>query len=201
MDPTGCADYFDNNGQLIFRDLVDDGRILVTSRDVVNAAIQEADDGLLGQASFDILSAGSMSFSSAVREGTMSENAALNVYEHYNSTGLPLSIDNAIEYDMCFTAPGDKAQIKINNEKNLRGEHYFDNSYNIVNAFTHEQKHLFDYKQYGRSVFARSNEPVVELRAINYQKEHSSWAKTTKGYKEGIEKYKTKQIEKWKRKR
>ena len=201
VDPTGCADYFDNNGQLIFRDLVDDGRILVTSLDVVNAALQEADDGLLGQASFDILSAGSMSFSSAVREGTMSENAALNVYEHYNSTGLPLSIDNAIEYDMCFTAPGDKAQIKINNEKNLRGEHYFDNSYNIVNAFTHEQKHLFDYKQYGRSVFARSNEPVVELRAINYQKEHSSWANTTKGYKERIEKYKTKQIEKWKRKR
>lgn len=203
LDPDGQADYFNNKGELIFRDMVDDGRILITSQEVIDAARSAMNNGLLGQESYDILNAGSMTFSAATKgdNSYLSEEAALRVYEHYNYTGLPISIDDSIGQDMQFTAPGAQAQIKINNENNLHGEHFFDNSYNIINSFTHEYKHWLDYKKHGRSVFAESNKPVIELRAIKYQKDHSSWAKTTDGYKKGIDKYETKQLEKWKRKR
>ena len=198
IDPNGLADYFDCDGNFLFNDSIDDGRVLITSQSVIDEANNAMVEGVLGEESLDILNAGSMTFSSAFRSGVLNgELAALNIYERYLDQNVIVTIDNTIGVkNMAFNAEDGVAIVKVNNDLNLHGSHLFDNSYNIINAYAHETKHYLDWQREGEAIFKKESRAQYELSAIEYQMAHLSWMNTTKEFKSGIMEYKKEQEQK-----
>jgi len=200
LDPDGQADYFNNKGELIFRDMVDDGRILITSQEVIDAARSAMNNGLLGQESYDILNAGSMTFSAATKgdNSYLSEEAALNVYNHYNDTGLPLRASEetkgaAFDYrnpnNLCILINVKRGAFPHINDDGSK-EYLNDNYYNIINKINgHEGD-----GHYKGWIEAKGDAKVFEVtgseaNAIKAQRNHPSWRKTTEGFKQNTREY------------
>lgn len=123
--------------------------------------------------------------SKAHSEAELTEEASLNIFSHYNITDLPLSNSKNYEspeigkYFMGFIKKEGviAVDVSINNKYKLA-----DNYNNIINEFTHENKHKLDY-QSGQEIYNKSPQDLREIRAINYQMNHPSFEKTTKLYK------------------
>ncbi len=181
-DPDGMTDYFDIDGNLIFRDNVDNGLIKITTVEEVNKFKSELKEGSLNSEAWESFMNSSRDFSEAAKLGDMTQEAIMAVYKHYDLTGLPFEIDNGMKYNFSFnTTEPDNPRILVNVNKNASNKGLNSNSYDIVSSMVHEWKHYSDYKS-GLSL------PKAELerRAINEQINHPSWKKVTKGYKESI---------------
>lgn len=133
--------------------------------------------------------------SNLASESSLSTNAQLNIYQHYNPTNLPLFADNRPEEDngkksgMTTWAPNFVPnRITIRLKGNLKSG-VIDNVDEIVNFFVHEEVHVNDYRS-GRTNSSNSENTSHDCRAIEIQKSHPSYAKTRKTFKDANEVYK-----------
>ena len=143
-------------------------------------------------------------------ESNINEAASLNIYDHYNMTGLPLINERhpddfggmAFSYSVARGNP--KIKIRLNaNMKNGDA----DNANNIINMFVHESAHCADYnvsmkimemllkstsdkiQSMGRAIYKSIDGDLKERRAFNVQTSHDSYLNTTKLYRERVNRY------------
>ena len=128
----------------------------------------------------------------------MTPQAMLNVYQHYNTTGNTLEINENIGSGNMRTtssttlntqtgATSINSKTAIPVEKNKRNRN-FNNYYNIMSSFDHERFHKEDYAR-DPDAFIGKTKTVREREAIDYQRIQSSWEKTTINYKAAIQYY------------
>lgn len=138
----------------------------------------------------------SVSFHKAFELNIINQKSALKVYEHYNNTGLPLFIDNAISGNFKFNNEGHNHSLRISvnivknltpNKQGFTLDNYFDiiNSLNVHEGLGHYNK----YKELGLIKYSEIPSYSREIDAIETQKKDSSWNKTTDKYKKGVLKY------------
>ena len=120
----------------------------------------------------------SMQFSQA----GLSTEASLKVYEHYNPTGILLTNTNDPEAVMQTVAHSTKpTELRINvdlsNKLNYSADYM-----NIKSSFTHEAKHIQDFKTLGFKSFHAASKLTKESRAYLYQMSQPGFQKTTPAY-------------------
>jgi len=126
-------------------------------------------------------------------QADMTDNASLNVYRHYNSTGLPLAVNNKLGEGVLMQTNNTTEQGKSNLEVNVQGNkndsrHLTDNVKNVKNTFAHEKKHRTDFVADPEKAVKRSISKT-ELRAIEAQKKDPTYQGTTKDYKNAVNEY------------
>ena len=125
-------------------------------------------------------------------ESNISEEASLNIYDHYNMTGLPLSVnENSKGAGMNFKVENGKISIQIKLAGNKKTK-IADHANEIINSFVHEGKHYKDYLELGVIGYNEVKESVREIRAINAQKQHESYGKTRPFFRAKINAYEEK---------
>ena len=121
-------------------------------------------------------------------ESNISEEASLNIYDHYNMTGLPLSVnENSKGAGMNFKVENGKIsiQIKLAGNKKLG---FSDNANDIINSFVHENKHYMDYKKLGNKEYHKVPQRERELNAVFTQMKHESFNKASPAFQKAIKK-------------
>ena len=112
----------------------------------------------------------------------LSTEASLKVYEHYNPTGILLTNTNDPEAVMQTVAHSTKpTELRINvdlsNKLNYSADYM-----NIKSSFTHEAKHIQDFKTLGFKSFHAASKLTKESRAYLYQMSQPGFQKTTPAY-------------------
>ena len=121
-------------------------------------------------------------------ESNINEEASLNIYDHYNMTGLPLSVnENSKGAGMNFKVENGKIsiQIKLAGNKKLG---FSDNANDIINSFVHENKHYMDYKKLGNKEYHKVPQRERELNAVFTQMKHESFNKASPAFQKAIKK-------------
>ena len=204
IDPNGLTDYFSTEGALLYRDGTDNGIIRIASQDDIQTVFDYFEKSKTTFFSFieleefnKSLEKKSSVLSSATQSGSISHDAVLKIYNHYNETGLPLIEDSSISGNFAFGHNGDPSHlhIKTNVTNNTRSS-VFDNSYNISNAINgHEGGHYRDWLERAHgNHFTYVSSPLAdrERYAISKQRDHPSWKKTTSNYRQRIQQYEDK---------
>lgn len=198
-DPDGrmavaIDDYFSTQGKYLGSDgaKTDNVRIIETKtwneNKVIDGNGKESIDNQVGNQN-------SQKFS----EAKIDTKSALNVYEHYNPTGLKLKaienkrVDGSLGGGMAFTTltVGNKLKEKfmaISVQGNYRSG-FADHASEITNIFSHEDQHYKDFKTLGVSKFLNVSVPLLEQRAIHTQMEHSSFIGTRPYFKRVVDAY------------
>ncbi|MFA8301432.1 MAG: RHS repeat domain-containing protein [Hyphomicrobiales bacterium] len=124
----------------------------------------------------------------------LTEEAALNIYNHYNTTGLDLKArqnENGLGgLTFCIRRKGGKISVwisvKVEGNKKTR---VADHANEITNMFIHEGKHYSDYKELGLNKYIDASRTRKEQRAILTQMKHKSYNGTRSNYQKAIKKY------------
>lgn len=125
-------------------------------------------------------------------ESNISEDASLNIYDHYNMTGLPFSVnENSKGAGMNFKVENGKISIQIKLAGNKKTK-IADHANEIINSFVHEGKHYRDYLELGAIGYNEVKESVREIHKINAQKQHESYGKTRPFFRAKINAYEEK---------
>ena len=173
VDPTGMTDYFSLAGLYIGSDDNDNGEIRIFTPQ--NGSLKFTDyTDMETLHDYD-----SVLFSQAVKfSDQFSEDAALNVYKHYNTTGLPLELDKSGTRSMGFVNAA-KPFILVNIHHNAM----MDNYYNLQSRLNiHEGEHYEQWQSNNNA--STSNKYVKEILAVATQMFHDSWSKTTEDFRE-----------------
>lgn len=189
IDPNGMLDdeYFDKYGRYLGQDNATTDKIRIM--DEKTWAENKQPDNTIDH---EVGSANSTVFSEAV----MTDNAALQVYDHYNVsiTGVTLKVNNDSKGNMTTVANGVKetnaladVYIDVNINRN-RESGLYDNASNVINSFEHELKHVSD-AQTNFNRYSSMDKSEREIRAIRHQTSTPTWNKTTLGYKQTIFNY------------
>ena len=193
------TDYFDSSGKFLFTDGIKNGIIRITSSQIVEMAKELLPSDMIDS----FINDNSVSFHFAFSSGIIDYNSSLKIYEHYNSTGLPLVIDNEMSGYMEFNNKGENhsERISVNIDKCLTPNKQgftLDNYHDISNALNvHEGKgHYEKYKKVGPNKYAAIPSYLREIDAIQIQMQDPSWENTTKLYKEGVTRYNLQQLDK-----
>ena len=201
VDPDGeeIDDYFSFDGKYLGSDNAETNnvRIISTARwNYIQTNRNELIDHDVGYVS-------SVSFSEASSNSTnsMSTDAQLSVYNHYNTTNYPVTQtqrDNNKTLTAFHTVVGhdkknDKTTIRLEAflKRNIRNKSC-DNADEIVNSFVHEGDHInkaekMGYYEYKKMYEEHLNE--LEQSALSAQMSHPSWFKTSNSFKRGVVKY------------
>ena len=192
VDPDGKTDYFDNDGNFLWNDGLDNAKIKISTKEAIGNLNQSIDN--LGDENklneINKFCKASIYFHDSIK--SMSDDAIISIYNHYNDTGLKLFADpnlanNEDTKDRAFNYNKDTKQIGVNLELLKQNSGFNSNSYDIFNAISvHEGKHHLDCS----SRLHLTNDEL-ELRAIEAQMNDSSWTKTSAGFKTVIGKYKS----------
>ena len=194
IDFMGLSDYFNFNGQYLGSDGSTDDLIRIISDDNWEN-VQTIDKD--GNVNVNIEAA--LKLSSFFSDASMNKDAILNVYNHYNLTGLELKErddynNEDIKAGMTFSIQYNKKTnkytpcIKIPIELN-RDSDIYNHYWNIVNSFEHEKQHYRDFKVWGIEKYKSHSESEKEKRAISYQYNHYSYQYTTVEFQRGIKAY------------
>ncbi len=188
IDPNGEDDYFNENGVYLGSDFSKTDFVRVMSQenwDNTKMIFNENSEDEFETINQDL----GILFSNVVSESNISDEVALKIYGHYNTTDCKLQAmnkaeDNGESGGMRINATGNTPthiEIKIEGNKRTKVSDHFNE---IVNMFSHEEQHEKDIKSGNIG-----NENKTEERAINAQKEHSSFSKTRPEYQKGVKKY------------
>ena len=172
VDPTGALidDYFSFNGKYLGKDNAKTNNVRIISESVWNSLEKKGD----GTISHEEGMKNSSLFSQASSE--MTQEAQLEVYNHYNPTNCNLVVDKPkIEnkIGMHTTTIKRKTHIGIYLDNNRKGIKMCDYADEIINSFSHEERHVLDHK-------ARKYkfDYEYERSAIKAQISHESFNKT-----------------------
>lgn len=128
----------------------------------------------------------SSSFSSA--HFLMSEEAQLEVYQHYNPTKCKLfptsSKTNPGSGGMVTVTKNKISKIGVYLEDNFGGIAVANHAFEIINMFVHEKKHVSNHRK-NPSMDSSEDESL----AFEAQVHHSSWEKCRPEYKRGATAY------------
>lgn len=192
VDPDGKTDYFDNDGNFLWNDGLDNAKIKISTKEAIGNLNQSIDN--LGDENklneINKFCKASIYFHDSIK--SMSDDAIISIYNHYNDTGLKLFADpnlanNEDTKNRAFNYNKDTKQIGVNLVLLKQNSGFNSNSYDIFNAISvHEGKHHLDCS----SRLHLTNDEL-ELRAIEAQMNDSSWTKTSAGFKTAIDKYKS----------
>lgn len=127
-------------------------------------------------------------------ENTMTEEATLNVYNHYNPTGLTLvsSLKENGNGGMALSTKRkngnveQKIIVKVEGNKKTK---LADHANEITNSFVHEKSHYDDSRSYGLDAYLNTPKETREQRAISTQMNHSSFIGTRPEYQNAIRSY------------
>lgn len=113
------------------------------------------------------------------------------VYNHYNETGLPMIEDSSFDGQFAFGHYGDPSKLFIKaNINSIITTNLFDHAYNVINAINgHEGGHFSDWVKRAHGdhfQYVSLSVEERELIAIDYQRAHPSWNKTTESFKQKI---------------
>jgi len=166
IDPDGMADYFGNDGKYYGNDGAKNDDVRVTTQNNWNK-MQTTDDKGNITYNTDYKTNQSVAFSQA--QG-MSEDATLDVYQHYNPTDLSLRANasengsggGAFWYKRDGSAKG--IEINIQGNKSLG---ISDHSNEIKNTFVHEKQHYDDYTELGVKAYIAMSNDQKEQRAVS----------------------------------
>ena len=115
-------------------------------------------------------------------DGGLSNGASLKVYEHYNTTGVPLTNTNA-EGAVMQTATSTNKPIELRINLSLSNKLKYSSDYtNIQSSFSHEARHINDFKNFGHTVFHNMSKLTRESRAYMDQISQPIFQQTTKAY-------------------
>jgi len=166
IDPDGMADYFGNNGKYYGNDGAKNDDVRVTTQDNWNKMQTTNDKGNITY-NTDYKTNQSVAFSQAQ---DISEDATLDVYQHYNPTDLSLranasengSSGGAFWYKRDGSAEG--IEINIQGNKSLG---ISDHSNEIKNTFVHEKQHYDDYTELGVKAYIAMPNDQKEQRTVS----------------------------------
>lgn len=185
-DPDGRTDYFNYEGQLIYRDCIDNGLMRISSKEQILNFLSNFDMTHLNTETYIALYTNSLSIPDALRNSVIDKIVLLNIYSHYNYTGLPLREKRGYNFSFDSSDSNDLF-IGVDLDRNSSNDGLNSNSYDIINLINgHEWGH---YKDWEDTRFKGHDVPYWEIKAIEYQKMHDSWIKTSKEFKEQINLY------------
>lgn len=193
VDPNGgiVTDYFDQTGNYLTSDNIDNGIIKITNEEIVQMASLLSDSQ-----KFSYLNDNSVTLNKAFSYGIIDEDAALRIFEHYNKTGLPLVVDDTLSGNFATNNAEDvkSFRISVNIQKCLTTDKQgftLDNYFDIHNALNiHEgQGHYQRIREMGPQKYSEIPVSERERKAIEIQMRDSSWKKTTQKFKLGVLKY------------
>ena len=196
IDPDGreIDDYFSYEGKYLGSDNAETDNVRIMNKETWDAN-KYVDDNGNESINHSIGSNLSRSFSESA--DNMTDNAKLDLFQHYNSVNLPLEkYINAGDKYMCFNFKGlidSKGNVVSVTHKsiliNLQIDKTSDNVNNIINSFGHEQDHYDLFQEVGATKYNNLPNNFIEQRAIKKQITLPSWNKTTKEYRYGIKIY------------
>ena len=182
IDPDGMNldDYFNKNGDFLGSDI--DQKAWDENKKV--------DDNDEETIDHDKGSELSKSHSDASNRGDIDTKASLDIYQHYNPTDLSLVASDKNDPGMSFNyfEGGAPNNIGINLEPN-KSAGIADHANEIVNDFSHEQRHNDDFNALGYQSYVNTPREVREQRAISTQMNHKSFKNTRPEFKNSIIEY------------
>ena len=197
VDPDGrlIDDYFNKDGKFLGSDEAKTDNVRVISQSDWDANKTANNDG-----TETIEHNTGVDNSKLHSESGISDDASLNIYQHYNPTDLKLKDSGkdvggaAFRVTTTKTTTGDKTKttystgmvVNLKGNKRLKiSDHYNE----ITNIFVHENQHYSDYKSLGAKAFLAASRDRLECRAVNTQMEHSSFDKTRYGFQRSAKLY------------
>ena len=190
-DPDGKDDYFTPTGKYLGTDGdPDNNNIRIMTSDNFKTLTSGLDKNEYSAVANMLQSSDASTLFSGAN---MKDNSMLNVYQHYNSTGLPLEVNNDLGKNTAMqsnltTAEG-KSVVQVNVEGNKNdSRHLYDNVNNVKNTFAHEKKHIDDFKKDPVGESKKSN-AEKERNAIESQKKDPTYKNTTDDYKDAVNQY------------
>ncbi len=197
IDGRVITDYFDSSGEFLYTDKIDNGKIKISSPEIIEMAEVLSTPSEVNS----FIADNSVSFHKAYELNIIDQESALKVYEYYNNTGLPLFIDNTISGNFEFNNQGNNhsLRISVNIDKNLTPNKQgftLDNYFDINNSLNaHEGRgHYNKFNELGIINYSLLPAYTREIEAIQTQMQDPSWKYTTKNYKQGVLKYYSRQI-------
>lgn len=165
IDPDGMADYFGYDGKYYGNDGAKNDDVRVITQDNWDK-MQTTDDKGNITYNTDYKTNQSVAFSQA--QG-ISEDATLDVYQHYNPTDLSLRANvsengsggGAFWYKRDGSAEGIEINIQGNKSWGIS-----DHSNEIKNTFVHEKQHYDDYTKFGVKAYIAMSNDQKEQRAV-----------------------------------
>ncbi|MCQ2292116.1 MAG: hypothetical protein MJZ39_03010 [Bacteroidales bacterium] len=185
VDPNGeeIGDFFDYSGNYLGTDGIDDGKIYITTQeDWTNCS--QLENGMT------LITIPQLGFSRKPSQVNLSDEAMLNIYQHYNNTDYSLKAmdrgvankqDNGVNVGMMSDHAKKTIFVRIDGNINKK---VTDNYYEIKNLFVHEKQHIDDYEK-GVSV----SNTASERRAITTQMNDSSYPMTRPAFQEAVKEY------------
>jgi hypothetical protein len=177
--------YFDELGNFLGDDLKGDN-IRIMSKDTWDMLTEGENITELA----DVLQSAAPLFTQA----NLSEAAQLNVYNHFNTTGLPLTADNTstnagMIYRVSRTNGEVSEKIIVRLDANNRSGTSNRQS-EVTNMFEHEGVHQVQYSQSGGfDNWKNLPNAVNERGAITHQVKHPSFSTTRQSYKDTVYRY------------
>ena len=182
VDPDGCMidDYFSNEGKYLGTDNAKTDNVRIMDEERWN---ELNENGIIEHT---VGYENSESFSSA--HSSMSQEAQLDVYQHYNPTKCKLyatsSKSNPGNMGMVTTTRKGISKVGIFLEDNFKGIAISDHANEIINMFVHEEQHVNDHKT---EAFIFDYE--YENSALRKQFNHGSWQKCRPEFRHAVTNY------------
>jgi len=171
--------YFNQHGEYLGSDNTATDKVRIINKETWDK--KGANISFIGSDGATIISqAAAHLLSRDVSEANLSDKAALNIYQHYNSTGFPL-VSSDGNFNM--RAQEGSRTIAINLEKN-RQQQVSDHFNEIKNIFIHERQHLLDFN----SGF-KGDINIMEQRAIKTQMGDPTFSKTRPVFQKAVIEY------------
>lgn len=129
--------------------------------------------------------------SETVNDAELADKALFSIADHYNDTGYHMSPRTLDREQMKSRNSSDgSAEIFIDIPRCFKSS-FYDSSYNLINSIKgHEvDGHINKCKSVGFKKYKETPPAQRELDAIEIQRKHRSWDKTTLKYKKQIEGY------------
>ena len=191
VDPDGMLidDYFNKEGRFLGKDesKTDNVRIIDQfdwdSEKIINEDGTESIGHIIGNAK-----------SSDFSTSSLSENATLSIYDHYNPTDLGLAVkenengSGGLVFHAELKNGKASSRIDVKFEGNKQTE-VADHANEIINMFVHEEQHYNDYKELGIRGFKGVPSDRLEQRAIYTQMNHESYGGTRPTYQKAVVRY------------
>ena len=191
IDPDGMEvdDYFNKQGQYLGKDEAKTENVkIIDQKDWDNNKIVNPD----GSESIDHTTGNGISTDHST--ANLTEEATLNVYDHYNPTGLDLKAkqNETGSGGMTFHAESDEGKTSERIDVNIEGNNITkvaDHANEIINVFSHEDQHYNDYKELGFDGYQKIPKDRREQRAVSTQMKNESFKGTRPGFQRGVVKY------------
>jgi hypothetical protein len=187
-DPSGWLfdKYFNENGEFLYDDGIGNN-IRIIDNHTYNLLTNFGEIDLSETPEYVLKQLGSL-FSNT----NLNKESQLKIYNYFNPTDLTLkaetreSLKTKSNFIMAYVPKSNYFAINLSvaSESKL-----FDNYYNIINTYVHENKHYDDYKTGGYDFVSKLPKYYKEQRTISTQMNHSSWDNTSNDYKKNIIKY------------